>query len=218
MNFLTLAACCLLGLAMAMRSRENSNVLVPSNDVNFYAKVKKLMNDNEADPEDFSDNEIANLGELYNPKVEKVLHLNLRNDNQVNDDQNKNNEENRIEVNETSTFMGDLLENVDLFPTEAESFSKGKWKPSTEMPETTTAGYENYIDDDECLFGKSNRYLLWVDSDGRLIESFIDELSEAVATPIPYNDYSYKFKSQSDYDKFARRMSKHAQLKVKSYQ
>lgn len=87
----------LFGSVNAVHERENSNVLVPNNDVNFQAKIKKLLSDDEVDPEDFSDNEIESLKTVKNKKIEKLLTRTLEKENKVNDEKNKNKQENEID-------------------------------------------------------------------------------------------------------------------------
>lgn len=104
---------CLLEPSSAVRLRENSNVLVPSNDENLHVKVKKLLNGDEVDPEDFSDNEIQRLSEIKFPKVEMLRnHRNSQTANKVFDDKNKNNEANQIDHDSDellSTFSDDVI-------------------------------------------------------------------------------------------------------------
>lgn len=90
--------------SMATRLRENSNVLVPSNDESLHEKIKTLLNgDEEIDPEDFSDNEIESLSKANNAEIEKLRHKNLdKVVTKVFDDKNKNIEENLLERNDES--------------------------------------------------------------------------------------------------------------------
>lgn len=108
----TLLAVCLLDPTRAERLRENSNVLVPSNDVNLHDKIKKLLNGDEVDPEDFSENEIQSLSEMKIPKIEKLRNnRNLPAGNKVFDDKNKNIEENQIDhdSDELLTTLSDVM-------------------------------------------------------------------------------------------------------------
>lgn len=98
MNIIVLTlVVCLLDPTAAVRLRENLNVLVPSNDVNLHAKIKKLLNGVEVDSKDLSDNEIENLSEMRNPKIEKLIHKGRSVENKIFDDKNKNIEDNQIE-------------------------------------------------------------------------------------------------------------------------
>lgn len=87
--------------SLASRLRENSNVLVPSNDASLHEKIKTLLNgDEEIDPEDFSDNEIESLSnfeieKLRLKKLDKVV-------TKVFDDKNKNIEENLLDREDES--------------------------------------------------------------------------------------------------------------------
>lgn len=95
---------CLLGESVAVRLRENSNVLVPNNDVNRHA-VKKLLNGDEVDPKDLSENEIENV---KNQKIVKLFKKRLLKANKVFDDKNRNVEENKIDRDVTEMFVGNF--------------------------------------------------------------------------------------------------------------
>lgn len=84
--------------SVSVRLRENSNTLVPSNDVNLHDKIKTLLNGEEIDPEDFSDNEIESLSKAHNVEIEKLRHKNLEKVvTMVFDDKNKNIEDNLVD-------------------------------------------------------------------------------------------------------------------------
>lgn len=106
---LTLILC--LPLRQAVRLRENLNVLVPNNDVNFHAQIKKLLNDDDVDPKDLNDNEIESLSALNSHKASKLL---SKSSNKVFDDKNKNIEENQIdrELSENSRLGSASLEST----------------------------------------------------------------------------------------------------------
>ena len=95
---------CLFDPSLAMRLRENSNVLVPNNDVNIHAKVKTLLSDDKSDSKDLSENEIEMLSEVKNPKNEKLRHKIIESANKVFDDKNKNVEENQIDRDQTEVI------------------------------------------------------------------------------------------------------------------
>lgn len=84
-------------LSTAVRLRESSNVLVPTNDVNLHEKIKKLLSGDEVDREDFSDNEIERLSNLKISALEKLRVRSQKGSNKVFDDVNKNIEENQID-------------------------------------------------------------------------------------------------------------------------
>lgn len=124
--FILTLVVCLLDLSVAARLRDNLNVLVPNNDVNLHAKIKTLLNGDEVDPEDFSDNEIESLSEMKNPKIEKLHKKNIQNANKIFDDVNKNIEENLIdredvvpsvEVAEISDDLNSTLPSTEMQPT-----------------------------------------------------------------------------------------------------
>lgn len=114
---LTFALVCLLDPAVALRSQENLNVLVPNNDVNLQTKIKKLLNDDEVDREDFSENEIEKLSAIKNPKIDKFLGRKANTENKVFDDKNKNIEQNMIDY-EPSLLRELSVDNVTSYPTE----------------------------------------------------------------------------------------------------
>lgn len=88
----TLVVLCLFDLTVAMRSRENPNVLVREN---LQEKIKSLLNGDGVELEDFDDNDIESLREMENLKIEKLKKM--RNDGKVFDDKNRNIELNQIE-------------------------------------------------------------------------------------------------------------------------
>lgn len=262
---LTLVVC--LPLHQAVRLRENLNVLVPNNDVNLHAEIKKLLNGDEVDPKDLSDNEIESLNEIRSHKVNKLFNKSSKknfSDNDENDDVAENQEErdlsrlNAASLNQnqtTSTIAATTPFNYSTSTTtsyEYETTSTYNWNstkvtptypstwsnenvttpqlttpnlnnltsPSTptmpvngtEMTEnvttslsfattvpnynsstshflnitssvteqatemTTSTTSETIYDDlqpDECLLGKAERRLEWVDSQGKLFINFI---------------------------------------------
>lgn len=65
----------LLVFSKASQIRENSNVLIPNNDVNIHAKIKEILTNNDADLKAFSDYEMENSNNFNPSKVEKwILH------------------------------------------------------------------------------------------------------------------------------------------------
>lgn len=293
---LTIVVLCLFGQAFAVHTRENSNVLVPNNDVNFQAKIKKLLSDEEVDREDFSDNEIESLNSIKNVKIEKMIAKNLEKGNKIFDENSQKSEENQIDrseskndkhrpdqlknsvtppqgyetsthdlnysslsepiVNFTPTINGNTTEslittnfwttpNSSFIPTthsfytsnsptrnssftselsttpitrsptapntSSESSTNSTEFPSTPESETVTSTvtifpppsttYQPIYDDlqpDECILGNAERHLLWVDVDGNLSLSYINENYGFVRV----SDLTKVFKSMSDYDDF----------------
>lgn len=262
---------CLLDLTVAVRLRENLNVLVPNNDVNLQEKIKTLLSGDEIDAEDFSDNEIESLSEMDHSKVDKLRKQNQQIANRVFDDKNRNIEENQLErddsytasnvsesstlysttseyfettfnnstVTETSTVpalnnssetTAEAILNETYIPTTliyqssiVETTSEVSKSNSTETastsvfnstinatPEiisaaptsfdapttveiTTTSTTEEPIYDDlqsdECLLGKAERHLKWVDVEGRL--QVADLAADLSQTFNEYQDYEY---------------------------
>jgi hypothetical protein len=286
---LTLVVWCLFDPTEA-RSRENSNVLVPNNDVNFQAKIKNLLNDDEVDRDDFSENEIESFNAIKNPKIEKLFAKKMEKENKVFDDINKNNEENKIdrdvkvisnvpsstdvirnstEVYEPSVAFQNLSTSDDdstpstFFPindgrTETETkstsspianitilsvvpidngadwstrnnrnvfttpvyteFSQSVNNNSSSSPQMTTSTsittdksfstatsmitstpiYDDF-QADECILGKAERNLLWVDNEGNILRNFITANHGFVKVA----DLSRQFSNMSDYHSFA---------------
>lgn len=273
---LTLVVCSSKLVTFAMRSRDNFNVLVPNNDVNFHAKIKTLLNsDDAADPEDFTDNDIANLSQLRNSKIEKVLHKNTEELNKVHDDKNKNIEENEIDKDPQILNEYDITATIGIvgtaktpvnnvtqtLPSRTTSLYNGaalnvsypdtttphprftnpfQWttsnfvrqeneaSPTSVTNETTsvrtngpitsvilpqTTPDEIYFEDlkpDECILGNADRYLKWVDNEGRLVENYIRDYDAVVK----FNDHSYKFKNTTKYLEYARNVSNTIQFQV----
>lgn len=143
---------CLLDLTVAVRLRENLNVLVPNNDVNFNEKIKTLLSSgDEIDNDDFSDNEIENLREIENSKVDKLRKQNQQISNRVYDDKNRNIEENQIEreslidmeANFTTPFTPSLPNNETTFTTSLPINETISFPPSPPINGTTPT-YLNY--------------------------------------------------------------------------
>jgi hypothetical protein len=95
----------------AMRMRENSNVLVPSNNVNMQVKIKKLLVDDDFDISELSDNEIAKIDKLDSSKLDKILHKNVPPIHSIDRHSNENHIEDSLrpsngnEVSNGSTFL-----------------------------------------------------------------------------------------------------------------
>ena len=289
---LTFVVLCLFDQAVSVHTRENSNVLVPNNDVNFQAKIKNLLSDEEVDREDFSDNEIESLNSIKNLKIEKIFSKNLEKGGKILDENYQRSEENRIGQSETKDDQGRLgqLKNLDnrsvtppqsyetsthdlnhesssetlmlttsiingstseswittsfwttpnssfipktpekttLNSTRSQStinttnspspssspgltttsvvFSTNATRSIPDLPSTvtiftpTSTTYQPIYDDlqpDECILGNAERHLLWVDVDGNLSLSYINENYGFVRV----SDLSRVFKSMSDYD------------------
>lgn len=132
--------------SMTARLRENSNTLVPSNDVNLHEKIKTLYFGEEIDPEDFSDNDIESLSKANNVEIEKLRHKNLEKVvTIVFDDKNKNIEENLVD-RDVDSFQA-LPPVPPPHSTEHESFDtpkppKGPPPPST-IERYTSQEYES---------------------------------------------------------------------------
>lgn len=114
--FILTLVVCLLDLSVAARLRENLNVLVPVNDVNLQEKIKTMLNGDDVDPEDFSDNEIEVLSEMKNVKIEKLRNKSTQISNKVFDDVNKNNDENKIDRDDqmSSVSVGEVTEDLNI--------------------------------------------------------------------------------------------------------
>jgi hypothetical protein len=93
---------------------ESLNVLVPSNDVNVHAKIKKLLIDDDANPKDFSDNELMKLNNLKIPEIDKQLFYKINS--KINNDDNKHQVSDRRNIADNvqfSEFSNDIVENND---------------------------------------------------------------------------------------------------------
>lgn len=128
---------CLFDPSGAERLRENSNVLVPNNDVNLHAKLKTMLIGIDVDPEDFSKNEIASLSELSNSNIEKLRHKrvdSIRDSNVVFEYKNKNIEENQID------YETEVPEEVSSFAlSDNESLDKASDSHGTSSSNLTTS-------------------------------------------------------------------------------
>lgn len=125
---------CLFDLSVIARLRENLNVLVPNNDVNLHAKIKTLLNGDEVDPEDFSDNEIESLNALKTQKIEILRSKSIIKTNKIFDDVNKNIESNQIDRDELSP-NAELVRISDDLRSSQTKFSGAPTNPSNNNTE-----------------------------------------------------------------------------------
>jgi hypothetical protein len=135
--FSTFGVACLLVAVTAVHTRENSNVLVPNKDVNFQAKIKKFLNDEEVDREDFSENEIESLKMMKSRKVDKLLTKALEKENVVFDDVNRNIEENKIDRVEKEVTRERDLDDVRTSTTEGYLTTEPSYLTTESMYSTT---------------------------------------------------------------------------------
>lgn len=134
---LTLVAC-LHDLSIATHLRENSNVLVPDNDVNLHDKIKNLL---KIDSEDFNEHEVSYLKQLKISENEKLHKENEESVNFVNDAKNKNNEDNQID-RDVSIFEKIGSDDSDLF---GFNFTISENETATKVSEITSDDLSTYL-------------------------------------------------------------------------
>lgn len=142
-------------LADAVRLRENLNVLVPNNDVNLHAEIKKLLNGDEVDPKDLSDNEIESLNGIRSHKVNKLFNKSSKktvSKDGENDDVAENQTErdlnrlNAASLNQNQTTYGNTTfnattpSNFSTTPNEWETASTRSWNDTPTYPSTSSNG------------------------------------------------------------------------------
>jgi hypothetical protein len=126
-------------LSASAWSNENVNVLVPDNDVNLHDKVKKLFTA-EAEPEDFTENEIARLDDLKISKIRKFRKKSVESANVVND-----NEDNQIDRDVSISRESDESLAFGFTPPDSETFDDGSDESaiSQDKSDEWTSTYEH---------------------------------------------------------------------------
>ena len=172
--------------------RENFNVLVPNNDANFHDKIKNLLNENNVDPKELSDEEIEKLA-----IIKKVLQRNKFHTNE-------------IISNEIGALIEPSLSYERLTTTENHPVTQSFFKPinlkdvipplphspTTPLPEPNPSMHE------ECILGKSNNNIEWVDEFGKLKIEYIEKSHQM--KNLKKSDHSYEFEGAIDFRNFAK--------------
>lgn len=187
---------CCIYFVNTSRMRENFNVLVPNNDANFHEKIKNLLNENNVDPKELSDEEIAKLA-----MIKKVLHRNKFHTNDI--------ISNEINALVEPSFLYEKLTTTEKdLPAELESQSFSKpinfvdvppshpHSPTTPLPEPNPSIHE------ECILGKSNDNLEWVDEFGKLKIEYIEKSHQM--KNLKKSDHSYEFQGAIDFRNFPK--------------
>lgn len=157
--------CCCVRNIGVVRIVENQNVLVPHNDANIHAKIKSLLNE---DPKEISDYEIAKI-----PIVRRLWK------------RHKANNDDAMIVNEISALLSEVREKDPIIPPISPPTTKTTPSPTTTTPEPNPSAFE------ECILGRSNENIKWVDENGKLQANFI--ASNSLMANLSIGDYSRAF-------------------------
>jgi hypothetical protein len=197
--FLIVISCCLSGVyspsssVSAVRLRDNSNVLVPNNDVNLKAKIKKAFN-GDVDLVDFQEIKINDI-KVKNPKIEKLIVGQL--------ERNKNfeyEENDKMNLSEMSNFTSfEYVKTTESnFPTE--SSTPTQMSTFENFNTTSSPSNNNEKSKNECILASDSIDIKpkWIFDNGTLNLDII----RAEDGSVEIADLSRKFKSFLEYENF----------------
>lgn len=211
----------------ATRLRDNSNVLVPNNDVNLKARIKSAFN-GDVDPVDFQEIRIDKIKEeVKNPKIEKLIVDQLERSKNVeyeeneqmnvmleNDDEfyNYTSSTNSYENLTTSYYETTLFNFTFATPTEYNFTDNVTYPYNVTEGDTSTSSipFYNEIHENQCILSDFNEIKPnWFDKEGRLNVDVI----KANDGSVEMLDLSRKFDSSHEYEEFIRDKEKNYQVK-----